>query len=66
MALASGDTYHFLYNELVLVFKVFFAFLMENQGFVCFVLFFFSLKKKKGIWSTFSVCPPTSSSYPPV
>lgn len=33
MALAGGDTYHFLYDELVLVFKVFFAFLMENQGF---------------------------------
>lgn len=63
MALAGGDTYHFLYDELVLVFKVFFAFLMENQGFF---FFFSSLKKKKGIWSTFSVCPPTSSSYPPV
>lgn len=63
MALASEDTYNFFYDELVLVFKVFFAFLMENQGFV---LFCFSLKKKKGIWSTFSVCPPTSSSYPPV
>lgn len=38
MALAGGDTYHFLYNEFVLVFEVFFAFLMEIQG-LFFVLF---------------------------
>jgi len=52
MALAGRDTYCFLYDEFVLVFKVFFAFLMENQRW-----FFFSLKKKRGIWSTF--CLPS-------
>lgn len=32
MALEGRDTYYFLYDEFMLVFKVFFAFLMENQG----------------------------------
>lgn len=55
MALAGGDTYHFLYNEFVLVFEVFFCLLNGNSGFVfCFV---FLLKKKKGIRSTF--CLPS-------
>lgn len=48
VALACGDTYHFLCNEFVLVFTVFFCLLMK-----CSVFFFSFKEKKNGIWSTF-------------